>query len=255
MFKNIVIKLARLQLKSYLPSQRRKAIRTLSTFSNDPSILIDLQKALHDTERSVRYEVICALQSFTLSPDIKEAIKYIITTEHDWSMCSRAMDLLEDDTDPSFVPVFIQTAQSEDLWIAIKATAILGKHKDPSTLPILQSALHASEHCMEYDEVRAEQEQERRSGVPKDSISQVAQAEGMYNWKMEITILRTTAAQALGALGNPEAIPDLICALYDTHPTAVPKEAARALEQIGTDEALAAVSVWHTRQNNQRKNG
>ena len=143
-------------MKSYLPSQRRKAIRTLSTFSNDPSILIDLQNALHDPERSIRYEVICALQSFTLSPDIRETLKHIITTELDWSIRYQVMKLFKDDLDPSLVPVFIQTAQSEDLWIAIEATAILGKYKESSILPILQSALHASAHRMEYDEVRAE---------------------------------------------------------------------------------------------------
>jgi HEAT repeat protein len=54
--------------------------------------------------------------------------------------------------------------------------------------------------------------------------------------------VRSPAAQALGRLGDDEALHALIQSLSDTHPDV--KQAVRAaLAQIGTPEALAALSV------------
>jgi len=247
MFKNVSIKLARLQLKSRAPSRRCRAIRTLSKFNNDPSIRVDLQNALLDSEWAIRDAAIRALRPFPLSPGMKPTLIHIITTEPNWAIRSQALDLLQDDPDPLLIPAFIQAAQSDDVWIAIEAIAILGKRKDPSVLPALLSALHASAHGDSYDDARARQADRPLSDAHEDLRSRVAEAEGMAQWEMDIADLRATAAQALGALGDTAAVPDLIRALYDTHPTAIPEAAAQALEQIGTDEAQTGLSAWRDR--------
>lgn len=61
--------------------------------------------------------------------------------------------------------------------------------------------------------------------------------------------VRSMAAQALGQRANPMAVPALIAALSDTArsmwwPRPVCDEAADALRQIGTPEALDAVAAW-----------
>jgi HEAT repeat protein len=244
MFEQIAIRLARLQLKSSSPSQRCRAIRALSKFTDDPSVLFDLQHALQDSELIVRDAAVRALRSFPLPSHIKQTLMQIITTERNWAVRSQAMDLLQDDTDPSLLPAFMQAAQSDDIWIANQATSILAKRNDLSVLPTLLAALHASAHCAAYDEARASQAQGPPTHTSDDLRSRVAEAEGMAQWEMDITQLRLTAAQALGALGHPAAIPDLIRALYDMHPTAVSQAAAQALEQIGTEDAQAALRTW-----------
>jgi HEAT repeat protein len=61
--------------------------------------------------------------------------------------------------------------------------------------------------------------------------------------------VRSMAAQALGQLADPQAVPALIAALSDPGrsqwwPRPICEEAASALEQIGTPEALDAVADW-----------
>jgi HEAT repeat protein len=244
MFKQIIIGLARLQLKIYSPSQRCRAIQTLSNFTHDPSVLLDLQHALHDTHWKVRDAALRALRPFPLPSPMKQVLIRTITTEHNWTARFQAMDLLQDDPDPSVLPAFIQAAHSDDIWVANHAIDILAKRNDPSILPTFLAALQASAHCAAYDEAQASNAQRSRTHPSGDLRSQVAEAEGMAQWEMDITRLRLTAAHALGALGNPAAVPDLIHALYDTHPTAVHEAAAQALKQIGTDKALASVQAW-----------
>ena len=247
MFKRIVIGLARLQLKSLFPSKRWRAIRTLSDFTHDPSIRLDLQHALHDTDLKVRNAALHTLRSTSLPSSIKKILMYHVTTEHDSMARFQAMNLLQDDPDPSVVSAFVQAAQSDDIWIANHAISILAKRNDPFLLPTFVAALHASAECAAYDEARASQAQRPPTHASDDLRSRAAEAEGMAQWEMDIYQLRLTAAQALGALGHPAAIPDLIRVLYDTHPTAVPKAAAQALEQIGTEDAQAALQAWRDR--------
>jgi HEAT repeat protein len=247
MFEQIAIRLARLQLKSPSPSQRCRAIRALSKFTDEPSVLFDLQYALQDSEWTVRDAAVRALRSFPLSSHIKQTLMQIITTEQNWAVRSQAMDLLQDDPDPFLLSAFMQAAQSDDIWLANQATSILAKRNDLSVLPTLLAALHASAHCTMYDKARASQAQRPPTHKSDDLRSRVAEAEGMAQWEMGISQLRRTAAQALGALGHPAAIPDLIHALYDLHPTAVPEAAAHALEQIGTEDAQVALRTWRNR--------
>ena len=129
----------------------------------------------------------------------------------------------------------LEQLQKGDEWQAIEAAEALGELADPSAVPALLKTLQSKDWCHEIDSLM--NDGEKGKGVNKSHL-----AVATVQLANDINALRSASATALGKIGSAEAVPGLIEALFDDHLTTPKNEAANALRQIGTPEALQALT-------------
>ena len=131
----------------------------------------------------------------------------------------------------------IQTLESDpDEWVLIDAAEALGRIGDQRAVPALLGALKSEAQTAGWRQARAD------LGLIRDAQAQ--RERRVFLWQQvtaEISDIRCAAAISLGQLGNPDSVPGLIEALHDQDDPNVRGAAARALEMIGTPEALDAI--------------
>lgn len=137
--------------------------------------------------------------------------------------------------DPAALPALVAALDDGDEWVATDAAEALGQIGSAEAVPALLETLRAESWRHFFDSML--------DGMKDaENISHAAVAGAMVAGS--ISDLRAAAAKALGQIGDPRAVPGLIEALHDTHLTTDHKSAIRALEALGTPDALAAVQAW-----------
>lgn len=139
--------------------------------------------------------------------------------------------------DPAAVPALVAALDDGDEWVATDAAEALGHLGNAQAVPALLETLRAESWRRFLDTMLAGMNE-------AENVSHAAVAGAMV--ASSISDLRAAAAMALGQLGDPRAVPGLIEALHDDHLTAVRESAARALETLGTPDALAALQGWRS---------
>jgi HEAT repeat protein len=160
-----------------------------------------------------------------------------------------------------------------DNWVTVDAAIALGKIGDNKAVEALTQTLHSDKlRAFEHDAI----EKATSSGDWRGAIA-IAEHIGE-----DISALRIESARALGQIGDKQAVPDLLVTIRDysdgdvqaaayealsqlhaveaipsliemladqtpiksSDPQPTCNYAAKTLEQLGTPEALAAVSAW-----------
>ena len=129
----------------------------------------------------------------------------------------------------------LQQLQDGDEWQAIEAAEALGDVASPLAVSALLETLQSKAWCTEIDSLIRDGDTRKTANLSHLAVATVQLAR-------DINALRAASAIALGKIGAAEAVPGLIEAMLDEHMTAPKKEAAQALRQIGTADALQALT-------------
>lgn len=140
------------------------------------------------------------------------------------------------------VPALLEALNDERLEVRQRAAWALGEIGDRQAVEGLLDTLHDENHFVRIAASKALGELRDKRAVPA-LIDALKSADGGT---------RQIAAAALGNIRDPQAVPYLIPLLADTYFLYEPGRernricdtVARALQQIGTDEALAAVGDY-----------
>jgi HEAT repeat protein len=126
-----------------------------------------------------------------------------------------------------------------DEWSAVEAAVALGKIGDASAVPDLLEALSTKNWRERFGAV-----------IDLHGVQSMDSSDVLFFMALRAMIsdLQCAVASALGQIGDERAIPGLIEALRDEHDKFLRKAAAEALVEIGTPQAIDAVSEWRKRQ-------
>ncbi|MBN1563818.1 MAG: HEAT repeat domain-containing protein [Anaerolineae bacterium] len=209
-----------------------------------------LINALQDTNGHVRSNAAAALGQL----EDPRAIPALITVLEDdtWNIVrisaahalgNMAGEVVAKDTgDPDPTGHLVTTLLEDSDWrVRRTAARILGELKDRRTTRYLIDALHDKDSDVRYEVARALGD----LGDPR-AIEPLTAALSDIDPRV-----RRYAIMALGAMKVPAAVAPLAALLNDTHRGVTERicdVAALALEQIGTEEALAAVAAWRAEQ-------
>ena len=215
------------------PEVREAAAGSLGAF-NVKRALDALVELSGDPNARVRAAGLRSLGGF----DEKKVLDLMVEHLKDESTSVQGVAVLylKDHPDPRAVEPLIALLGQEDTFLPGLAAEALGKIGDKKALQPLMNALKG-----EYD-------RNRRFGVDKELREKAALALGSLGAREAVPVLisalqdkgaKIGAIRALGAIKDESAVPALIKCLADENPMAQ-RQAALALKEIGTPEALAA---------------
>jgi len=213
------------------PYVRRAAAEALGKLG-DPKAVPALIKALGDSSEDVRRAAAAALVKIG-TPAVPALIKALGDSDRD---VRRAVaEALGAISDPQAVPALIQALGDSYSDVRRAAAAALGKLGDPQAVPALSVWVHAGED--------AARNALQTLGRPALDLTQaVAQVAAQGAWGVLIRALpNEKVREAVVGLGTP-TVPALIQALEDSD-GGVRRAAAEALGKLGDSQAVPALSV------------
>lgn len=173
-------------------------------------------------------------------PEIALSDLIKLLENRDWNIRAEAAKQLGDIGDRQAVPNLIEALKQglmdESQLLAEYAIEALGKLGDPIAVDVLLTVLHPA-HLIEQVNIAME------NYTP--TVNSYLHAGRLF---FDVSDIRCFAAQALGQIGDPRAVPGLIQALNDPHDLYLHKAVHEALERIDTPEAVAVLA------NRQREN-
>jgi len=195
--------------------------------SRDPRAVRPLIRALRDTDHAVRTAATAALERVG-EPAVIELGACLRDPE--LAVQEAAASVLAKTADARVLDPLISSLLSPD-WVvrmhAVKAVGRLGDGKAAGTLVLL---LQDKVPAVRDEAVGA------LKTLAQASLAPLLEALKNADWR-----IRLRATEALGELGLPEAIPDLLLALDQDPDTAVRQDAARALGKIGNGDSVEAL--------------
>jgi HEAT repeat protein len=213
------------------PNLARQAARALGRIGGDQVVQLFIY-ALKSTNADIRANAASGLKA---AADLRAVEPLIIALKDpSWLVRNEVIRSLGALGDKRAVDPIIALLDDPKLDVKWSAVMELGGFKDNRALPGLELALHAPEMVI------------RRSAAK--SLGQIGDSRAVdaliaaLTSPLEVNAMNSSqeaAAEALGSIGDASAIAPLTGALQHSNPR-VKEKAARALEKIGTLEALSA---------------
>lgn len=189
----------------------------------------------------VAASVVQTAQHATSADDSEDELQVYIDelADDEWQVRRNAAKKLAETRDNRAIPYLLTALEDEDSQVVWTAVRGLERFRGSEVIEGLLRALEHPEHVV------VDTAAEALSKFGDEAVPYLIAAINSPN-----TNVRGNAIEALGSIGNEDAIPHLVDALEDTSTldregrTTIGDLAAVALERIGTDKALFALNQW-----------